>query len=604
MYTVTMTVIEGLAVFEGIAAAKAYVIQNVERTAVPRYPVTRQGAEEGCVRLSDAAEKVKQRLKSRIRDSAGDERLIFETHVMILEDVFFFDELCAVARKSRFNIESVLDDYVSAEAKKLRGAGNAALAERADDILDVFGNVLQELLRGEPFDAAQVPEGSVVVAKKLSPSDALCLFKRHPAGLCLAEGGVSGHLAILTRAARVPAVFAAAEAHKIARTGDDIIIDGAGARVFVNPDSEIARGFQTRLAARARQTAVLSAFKDTPCLTRDGERITLLANIGTPEEAYAALSDGAQGIGLFRTEFLFMEAGAKNYSDAPDESDVRGLYRFDVISEDAQYEAYKTALQIMKGKPVVIRALDAGGDKFMSGARVSDMPANPLLGRRSIRFTLAHPDIFKTQLRALLRAGVHGDLRVMLPLVVSLDEIKAARALIAEAKKELAEQKILFKKNVPVGIMVETAAAALSTDALAKKSDFFSIGTNDLTQYSLAIDRENPEVAPLYDEFHLAILRLIKTAVDNAKQAGIPVSVCGEMAGHPAGALALIALGADTLSMTASSIQKIKYAVSRFSKKELADMAKEILCAPKSTSAEKIIRARVNTRLRLIRNLI
>jgi phosphotransferase system enzyme I (PtsI) len=275
-----------------------------------------------------------------------------------------------------------------------------------------------------------------------------------------------------------------------------------------------------------------------------------------------------------------------------------------LISEDAQYEAYKTALQIMKNKPVVIRTLDAGGDKFMSAAEESESSKNPLLGRRSIRLTLAHTGIFKTQLRALLRAGVHGDLRVMLPLIVSLDEIKAARALIAEAKKELDEQKIPFKRNVPVGIMVETAAAALSSDVLAKKSDFFSIGTNDLTQYSLAIDRENPDVAPLYDEFHLTILRLIKTTVDNAKKADIPLSVCGEMAGNPAGALTLIALGADTLSMTASSVQKVKYAVSRFSKKELAETVKNILSAPKNTSAGKTIRARVNARLRLTSNSI
>jgi phosphotransferase system enzyme I (PtsI) len=302
----------------------------------------------------------------------------------------------------------------------------------------------------------------------------------------------------------------------------------------------------------------------------------LLANIGTPDEAQVALNEGADGIGLFRTEFLFMEKEAARH--------------LALISEDTQYEAYKTVLEIMKGKPVVIRTLDAGGDKFLSAAdEKSDTSENPLLGQRSIRLTLAHPDMFKTQLRALLRASVHGNLRIMLPLIVSLDEVKAARALYNEAKKELAEQNIAFKKNIPLGIMVETAAAALSSDVFAKHCGFFSIGTNDLTQYSLAIDRGNESVAPLYNEFHLTVLRLIKATVDNARKAAIPVSVCGEMAGMPEGAALLAGFGIDTLSMTSSSISKVTYALSHFTKKELTQIAKETLAFQKGTDAGKII---------------
>jgi phosphotransferase system enzyme I (PtsI) len=350
-----------------------------------------------------------------------------------------------------------------------------------------------------------------------------------------------------------------------------VILDGGAARVFVEPDAKTSLAFADLLKKRSKRHDARDARSVKPCVTKDGKKITLLANIGSPEEIHGALEDGAEGVGLFRTEFLFMQ------------------YAPEFISEDEQFEAYKTALELMKSKPVVIRTLDAGGDKFISASQEkADVSKNPLLGRRSIRFSLAYPVIFKQQLRALLRASVYGDLRIMLPLVVSLEEIKAARVLFEQAKKELAAKKIPFKKNIPVGIMVETAAAALSSDVFARHCDFFSIGTNDLTQYSLAIDRENPLVSHLYNEFHLTILRLIKTTITNAKKAKIPVSVCGELAGTPEGAAMLVALGVDTLSMTSSSIIKVKNALAKRQKKELEVKAKNIFLKPSDTNAQKI----------------
>ena len=571
-----MTIIKGIGIFEGIADARAFVIPDHGHNAIPKFSVTPQDAQEGWERFLDAREKIKTQLRSQIAGAADStQRQIFETHLMMLEDTVFVELLREQAEESRVNIESVLDTLASSEAEKLRAAGDTVLAERADDILDVFGRVLQTMLHNEVFDISLIPEGAVVAARKINPSDALLLFKRRPAGLCLDEGGAGGHLAILTRGARVPAVFCAANAHTIIQSGQRVILDGKTAQVFVEPDAKTARAFADLLTKRSRQNAVRAAQSGKPCVTQDGKKIALMANIGSPEEIQGALEDGAEGIGLFRTEFLFMQ-------NAPE-----------FIAEDAQFEAYKKALELMKGKPVVIRTLDAGGDKFISAAQQkADGSKNPLLGRRSIRLSLAYPEIFKQQLRALLRASVYGDLRIMLPLVVSLEEVKAARALFEQAKKELSSKKIPYKKHIPIGIMVETAAAALSSDVFARHCDFFSIGTNDLVQYSLAIDRENPLVSHLYNEFHLTILRLIKIIIGSAKKAKIPVSVCGEMAGTPEGAAMLVALGIGTLSMASSSIGKIKHALSNHQKKELAIKAKNILLSPDATDVRKIFAAR------------
>jgi phosphotransferase system enzyme I (PtsI) len=396
------------------------------------------------------------------------------------------------------------------------------------------------------------------------------VFKRHPAGLCLAEGGSGGHLAILTRSAHIPAVFAAKDAHTLIQTGDSVVIDGRNARVYVAPDAKTAGSFRDGLQKQVVFRQKLSSLKNEPCLTKDGKKITLFANIGSPEEALTALDEGAEGIGLFRTEFLFMATETAR--------------REQCMSEDTQFEAYKSVLCIMKKKPVVIRTLDAGGDKFLTATgKDFDAAENPLLGQRSVRLSLARPDIFKVQLRALFRAGVYGNLRIMLPLVINSGEVQAVFSLIREVKKELTLENIPFKKNIPVGIMVETPAAALSSDVFARLCRFFSIGTNDLTQYTLAVDREDTAVSGLFNEFHCAVLWLIKTTLVNAQIAGIPVCVCGELAGMPEGAAVLAGMGIDTLSMTAFSIPKIKYFLSLFSSHDLELIAEEAVAAKRNT---------------------
>ncbi|MDR1786300.1 MAG: phosphoenolpyruvate--protein phosphotransferase [Spirochaetaceae bacterium] len=577
-----MRIITGIPIFGGIASGDAFVIPDRPEYTIPKYALGPGEAEKDWERFLGAVKTVGEALEAELLRTSGEGRLIFESHRMMLQDTVFRDSLRVFFEQSGLNIEYALDRHLGATTRILRGSNNPVFEERADDITDVFGRVMQELLGNEQFDFGRIPQGAIVAARKLRPSDVPALFKRRPGGLCLAEGGASGHLAILTRACGIPAVFAVPNAHRVIPTGVKVILNGAEGKVYVEPGPQTAAGL---LEQRRRDERLLALFRDSrskPCVTRDGRRIFLLANIGKGEEALEALEEGADGIGLFRTEFLFMDERAWGRSPGGK-----------LVHEDEQYEAYKTVLEVMQGRPVTIRTLDAGGDKFVGslGESPSGAPEeNPLLGERSIRLTLRRPGLFKIQLRALYRASVHGNLRIMIPLVVSLAEVTAVRRLIRNVQKQLAAENIPFNPKTPVGMMVETPAAALSSDAFARHCDFFSVGTNDLTQYSLGIDRENPAVSSLYDEYHLTVLRMIQITAGNALAAGIPVSVCGEMAGAPEGAAFLAGLGIDSLSMAAPLIPRIKHTLSLLSSPDLALLAREALAVHRGTSSFGTVR--------------
>ena len=405
-----------------------------------------------------------------------------------------------------------------------------------------------------------------MVADSVSPADAVALFRRKLVGLVASEGGVTSHLAILARNNRLPAVLGIKGITSKLESGQQVVVDGIQGLVIANPDEKTLKKYRKSELAKQKETKGLAKLKGKAATTADGVSFTLLANIGSPEEAQLALDEGAEGIGLFRTEFLFMGA----VQDAR-KSGSSGVHS---VSETAQLAAYRQVLEIMGERPVIIRTLDTGGDKLIKEAGIhTDSEQNPLLGNRAIRLTLAHKSLFKRQLRALYRASVYGNLKIMLPLVTHGIQVVETLELIAEVKRELAAEEIPFRPDVPVGIMVETAAAAVSADIFAAHSDFFSIGTNDLTQYVLGIDRENPSVAELYDDKNVAVLRLIKYTVDCAEKAGIPVSVCGEMAGSPDRALLLAGLGVRTMSMVPTRIGVIKKALASHKLKELEDMA-------------------------------
>ena len=565
-----METYKGLSASEGIGIGEVFLVPPPAPRLIPQYKIQEADVEAEWQRLEAAVEKVQQRLKEQSATADSQYTAILETYMVMLMDVEFLSQVKSLLIKSLQNIEIVLQKKASEMAEILRGAGDAYLAERAQDITDVFNQVVDELLGYKPFDYDLVPENTVVVANSVSPADAVSLFKKQLRGLVACEGGVSSHLAILARNHRLPAVLGIKSITDKLESGQQVIVDGTEGLVIVQPDEKTLKKYHKSEVAKQKEEKILSKLKNKLASTKDGVAFTLLANIGSPEEAQRALDEGAEGIGLFRTEFLFM--------GAVQDARKTGSSGMQSVSEAAQLEAYQQVLETMGNRPVVIRTLDAGGDKLIKEAGFDSEPEqNPLLGRRAIRLTLANKPLFKRQLRALYRAGVYGNLRIMIPMVTHLSQIKETLEIIREAKEELKQEGLAFNPDVPVGIMVETAAAAVSADIFARYSDFFSIGTNDLTQYVLGIDRENPSVAELYDDKNVAVLRLIKNIVGSADKAGISVSVCGEMAGTPDSALLLAGMGVRTLSMSPVRIGAVKKALASHSITELEEMAQVAL---------------------------
>ena len=561
-----MEVFLGVSAADGAGIGSAFLIPDQIKRAIPQTKISKEDIEEGWERFTSAktavAEDITEKLsKLPASKSTAIQREIFEAYILMLSDPVFLKEVRTEYETTLFNIEYTLNFKSEEYAARLRNAGNDYLAERAQDITDIFGRVLDEMLGIHTFDINEVPDGSVIIASSLSPTETIILSKRKIAGLALTEGGISSHVVILARNYGIPTVVGlhGTSLRKKVQNGQMVIVDAECAELLADPDEETIAQYRKTIEIRRKEQEFLTEYLDKPALTKDGERFTLYANIGSPEEAETALKAGADGIGLFRTEFLYMAKADTSHHAA-----ARSF------NEDEQFEAYKHVLTIMKDKPVTIRTLDAGGDKLINSV---DIPSfnekNPLMGMRAIRLSLAYPQVLKTQLRALYRASVYGKLRIMLPLITSAEQVEQSLVIVDEVKKELAAEHILFDDKVPVGIMIETAAAALTSDCLAKTSDFFSLGTNDLTQYTLGVDRENSNVSGLYDEFNLAVLRLIAITITNAKKYGINLSVCGEMAGRHDSILVLGGLGIRSLSMSPNLISRTKHLLSQFTVAEL-----------------------------------
>ena len=561
-----MEVFLGVSAADGAGIGSAFLIPDQIKRAIPQTKISKEEIEEGWKRFTSAktavAEDITEKLsKLPVDKSTAIQREIFEAYILMLSDPVFLKEVRTEYETTLFNIEYTLNFKSEEYAARLRNAGNDYLAERAQDITDIFGRVLDEMLGIHTFDINEVPDGSVIIATSLSPTETIILSKRKIAGLALTEGGISSHVVILARNYGIPTVVGlhGTSLRKKVQNGQMVIVDAECAELLADPDEETIAQYRRTIENRRKEQEFLTEYLDKPALTKDGERFTLYANIGSPEEAETALKAGADGIGLFRTEFLYMAKADTSHHAA-----ARSF------NEDEQFEAYKHVLTIMKDKPVTIRTLDAGGDKLINSV---DIPSfnekNPLMGMRAIRLSLAYPQVLKTQLRALYRASVYGKLRIMLPLITSTEQVEQSLVIVDEVKKELAAEHIPFDDKVPVGIMIETAAAALTSDCLAKTSDFFSLGTNDLTQYTLGVDRENSNVSGLYDEFNLAVLRLIAITITNAKKYGINLSVCGEMAGRHDSILVLGGLGIRSLSMSPNLISRTKHLLSQFTVAEL-----------------------------------
>ncbi len=511
-------------------------------------------------------------LRDKARIEAGDEQAaIFESHLLMLDDPDLHERIETALKKTMINVEKIVVDIEREFADKLGQAEDPALRDRVTDIQDVSRRILGHLLERQRPGLHDLSEDIVLVARDLLPSDMISMNRKRVKAVVTESGGRTSHIAILARAFEIPAVLGVAGAVSKLRLAAIAAVDGDRGLVVGDPDPEtIARSAAARSDAAKRQRELVS-LRDLPAETKDGTRVLVKANIEVPEEAGAVLSNGADGIGLFRSEFLFLGG------HVPD--------------EEEQFRAYKLVIEAMKGWPVTIRTLDIGGDKVLPELGAQD-EKNPLLGWRAIRFCLSRDDVFRIQLRAILRAAVFGDTRIMFPMIATADELERALAFVDKARAEVVDKGQKAAMDLPIGIMIEVPSAALTSDILARKADFFSIGTNDLIQYTMAVDRGNEKVAYLHEPYHPAVLRLVQRTVESGKAAGIPVGMCGEMAGDPTSAVLLLGLGLDEFSMSSAAIPVVKRAIRGTS---LAD-AKSVATAAMALSSSAEVAAYLSSR--------
>lgn len=567
---ICMKILQGVSASAGIGAGAVYIIPDAGQVAVEKKSISKSEVEVQWKRFLQAVEQVKNDLRTIDTSDSKEQSDIFAAYSVMLDDPVFTEQIKNAHSSSLLNIEYVVYEQYQLMAETMRSTGDAYLSQRADDICDVFGRIVNILLEKKRFNIDSVPENSVIAAKMMLPTDAVMLARRNPAAVILEEGGVNSHFAILARNYAIPAVFGIKDILQNLSDGDKAIVNGDTGSVIINPDEAKARQYERDRAEEEKREKELAVFKTKQAVSADGVKFGIFANIGTIEEAESAFNEGADGIGLFRTEFLFMNANR-------------------ILSEDEQYEVYSKVLKTMEGKPVTIRTMDAGADKVIPLEELSEADElNPLLGWRAIRLSLAKIDLFKTQLRALFRASVHGNLRIMFPLICTVEEMEKSLEIVDEVKSELKKEKINFSENVKIGMMVETAAAALISDFFAEMADFFSVGTNDLTQYSLGVDRDNTKVSYLFDEMHPAIIRMIQQIVKNADRKGVFTSVCGEMASRPTGIAVLAGLGVRNFSMSASHICAAKELLSKHSVKEFEELAEKALHTTSASEIKKL----------------
>ncbi len=565
--------LQGIGVSPGVVVGPAFLLKSEDQTVVER-SISEEEIPREVVRLEEALIATRKQLhdiQRRVAEAMGQESAsIFDAHLLVVDDRAFMEEVIRGLHTDLKNVDTVLKRVSDSYADALARIEDDYLRERAADVRDVARRILKNLAGEEFRTLAGLTEPCIVIAHDLAPSESAVLDRNKVIGFATDLGSPTSHTAIMARALDIPAAVGLHDISVRIMPGDRILIDGDKGIVIVHPTPERLKEYGHLAAARLSIRSELASLRDEPAETLDGYRVQLSANIELPDDIDAVLRGGARGVGLFRTEFIYLNAQH-------------------LPSEDEQAEIYSAVVRRIAPDPVIIRTLDLGGDKFLSDVK-SLGELNPFMGWRAIRFCLARPDIFKAQLRAILRASVHGGVKIMYPMISGVHEVQRANELLEECKGELRRSGVPFDEDIDVGVMIEIPSAALTADIIAPEVDFFSVGTNDLVQYTMAVDRVNERIAYLYEPTHPAILKLLKYTFDTAHAHGIWVGVCGEMAGDPLMAPLLIGLGADELSVSPGSVPLIKDAIVKLKYSQAEQLADRAVVSKSGASVRELCR--------------
>lgn len=551
-------IVKGIEASPGIALGKVFLYQEQDLVIDSKRKCDADCEKE---RLLNGREKSKEQLL-KIREKTAqklgeDKAAIFDGHITLLEDEDLFDEVVDIIEDEKICAEAALQRGIDDYCDMLANLEDEYLRERAADLRDIGKRWLYNVAGVEILDLGSLPPNTVIAAKDLTPSDTAQIDLQNVVAFITEIGGKTAHSSIMARSLELPAVVGTGNICSLVKSGDNVIVDALKGDIIINPTAEEVAKYQEKREAFFAEKELLKQLKDKEAISKDGVKVGAWANIGSPKDIDGVLRNGAQGIGLYRTEFLFM-----NNDRFP--------------TEDEQFEAYKIVAEKMEGKPVTIRTMDIGGDKSLPYMQLPK-EENPFLGWRAIRVCLDRPEILKTQFRALLRASAFGYIKIMLPMIMDITEIRRARAILEECKAELREEGAKFDENIALGIMVETPAVAFRARSFAEEVDFFSIGTNDLTQYTLAVDRGNENISHLYNTYNPTVLEAIRMAIKGAHEAGITISMCGEFAGDENATAILFGMGLDAFSMSAISVPRIKKNIMALEKAKCEALVEEVM---------------------------
>jgi phosphotransferase system enzyme I (PtsI) len=569
------TVLKGIPASPGIAIGLAFLLHR-DDLQVEQEQIAADAAEEEVEKFKRAVEQTREELRTirrRVVKNLGEERAqIFDVQLLMLDDVMAFDETIEAIRRRRLNAEFLFWENLEKAIAAMESSDQTYFRERAADIRDLGRRVLHNLLGIKHLTISGIHSEVVVISPDVSPTDTAQMHRQNILGFATDIGGRTSHVAIIARSLEIPAVVGLKKATRLAEHGETVILDAFRGTLIIRPDDKLLNRYRREQKRYRQWSSELDTLRDLPAETLDHQTIRLAANIEFPGEADSARSYGAKGVGLYRTEFLY-------------------LGRSDLPSEEEQYQAYRAIAEKMLPDCVAIRTFDIGGDKFALYGE-DHAEANPFLGRRAIRLCLEHPDVFMTQLRAILRASASGNLKILFPMISGVEQLRKARDMVRRVQDDLEDQGIPFDQRIPIGVMVEVPSAVLVAGSLAKEADFFSIGTNDLIQYTLAVDRGNEQVADLFEPYHPAVIRLVKEVVEVGHGAHITVAICGELCAEPLATMLLLGLGIDEFSMSSVSIPQIKKIIRSVTMSSAHQLANEVLQMETSDQIKDYLRER------------